>query len=67
MNQWKEYKKKVTSTVEMRPYIPGEDLTGVSVSMQDDPPTEGDMIARNPKNSADMWLVSKEYFEANYE
>lgn len=64
---WKEYRKKVIATTEMRPYVPGEDLTGISVSIADDPPEEGDMIARNPKNSADMWLVGKEYFNDNYE
>jgi len=25
------------------------------------------MIARNPDNYDDQWLVSKEYFEANFE
>jgi hypothetical protein len=27
----------------------------------------GDMIARNPKNHADQWLVSAEYFADNFE
>jgi len=30
-------------------------------------PKEGDMIARNPKNHADQWLVAKKYFEDNLE
>lgn len=27
----------------------------------------GDMIARNPKNHKDQWLVAKEYFNDNFE
>jgi len=30
-------------------------------------PKVGDMIARNPKNHNDMWLVAKVYFEDNFE
>jgi len=30
-------------------------------------PKIGDMIARNPKNYNDQWLVAKEYFEENFE
>lgn len=61
---FKPFRKK--GITEMRPYVPGEDLTGVSVSEQDTP-KEGDMIARNGANHADQWLVAKEYFDANYE
>ena len=68
MQQWKQYKRKGLS--EMRPYISGEDLTHVSISEPDKlagSPKEGDMIARNPKNHADQWLVAKKYFEDNLE
>lgn len=50
----------------MRPYEPGEDLTGVSVSKEDTPELGG-MIAMNPKNNADQWYVAKTFFEENYE
>ena len=30
-------------------------------------PKVGDMIARNPNNYGDQWLVSKEYYESNFE
>ena len=30
-------------------------------------PKIGDMIARNPKNHNDQWLVAKQYFEDNFE
>lgn len=64
---WKRYRR--TGLSEMRPYVPGEDLTGVSVSDADKalPTLEGGMIARNPKNHNDLWYVAKDYFEANLE
>ena len=61
---WKQYRR--TGLSEMRPYVVSEDLAGVSVS-DEDTPKEGDMIARNPKNHDDKWLVAKEYFEENLE
>jgi hypothetical protein len=61
---YKSYRKK--GTTEMRPYVPGENLDGVSVSEQDSP-AEGDMIARNGTNHDDRWLVAAEYFKQNYE
>lgn len=54
----------------MRPYQPGQDMGGISVSKEDQAagsPKPGDMIARNPKNHAYQWLVAKVYFEDNLE
>ena len=34
---------------------------------QNGSPKIGDMIARNPKNHKDQWLVAKEYFDNNFE
>lgn len=68
MNDWKQYKRKGLS--EMRPYLVGEDMSGISISEQDKQngsPVDGDMIARNPVNHADKWLVAKKYFEDNLE
>jgi len=65
---WTVYRK--TGLVEMRPYIPGEDLTNVSVNKEDEAEIEnggGGMIARNSENHADKWYVAKAYFDANYE
>jgi hypothetical protein len=42
----------------------------VSISVEDDlagSPKLGDMIARNPKNHKDQWLVAKQYFTDNFE
>ena len=51
----------------MRPYVLGEDLTGISVSDEDEPKNDMGMIARNPKNHNDKWYVAKKYFEDNFE
>lgn len=61
---WKRYRK--TAVQEMRPYIVGEDLSGVSVS-NEDTPEEGGMIARNSDNRKDQWYVAKDFFLKNYE
>ncbi len=42
----------------------------VSISDADlanDSPKIGDMIARNPKNYSDQWLVAEQYFKDNFE
>lgn len=55
---------------ELRPYERGEALEGVSISAPDveaGSPKAGDMIARNPKNHADQWLVAAQYFADNFE
>lgn len=64
-DNWKKYRRKGLS--EMRPYVPGEDLSAISVSEQDAPPKSGDMIARNPENHLDQWLVANAYFTKNLE
>jgi len=59
-----------TQIAEMRPYIMGERLDDVSVSSEDakaGSPKAGDMIARNPANHKDQWLVARAYFLANFE
>jgi hypothetical protein len=55
---------------ELRPWVAGEDMGGFSISEVDaraGSPKAGDMIARNPKNHADMWLVAAQYFADNFE
>jgi hypothetical protein len=63
MDGFKEYRKQNTQL--MRPYIPGEDLSDVSVS-DEDTPEEGGMIAVNRDNPMDKWYVAKKFFEDNY-
>lgn len=46
------------------------ELQDVSISNPDrdaGSPKLGDMIARNPKNHADRWLVAAQYFADNFE
>lgn len=69
MSKFEKYKR--IDTGELRPYVEGESWEGViSISPEDrknGSPMVGDMIARNPKNHLDQWLVAKAYFEVNYE
>ena len=65
---FRQYRRK--QIAELRPYEPGETLEGVTVSIEDrkaGSPKQGDMIARNPKNHADQWLVIAQYFADNFE
>jgi len=63
-----------TGIAEMRPVTEAEAHgaidSSISISEEDanaGSPKMGDMIARNPKNQSDMWLVAKKYFEDNFE
>lgn len=56
---WQNYKRG--GITQMRPYIVGEDLSGVSVN-KEDTPEEGGYIARNIENFQDQWYVAKDYF-----
>ena len=64
-----QYRRK--QIAELRPYHPDEVLSpAVSISLEDrknGSPKLGDMIARNPTNHDDQWLVAQAYFEANFE
>lgn len=67
--EFKQYRR--TQIAEMRPWREGESLTPrVSISASDmeaGSPKPGDMIARNPKNHDDQWLVAAAYFADNFE
>jgi hypothetical protein len=68
MSEFKQYRRK--QIAELRTWEPGDDIAGVSISPEDTKagsPKAGDMIARNPKNHADQWLVSAVYFADNFE
>jgi hypothetical protein len=65
MSKFKQYRRK--GFYEMREYVLGESLDGISVSKTDDPLTDLGMIARNPLNHADQWYVARKYFEDNLE
>jgi hypothetical protein len=62
------YRKKQLQ--QMMPWEPDMPMTIVSISEADKSngsPKHGDMIAVNPKDATDMWLVAKDFFEENYE
>ena len=59
---WEKYRK--TAMQEMRPYVPGEELTGISVA-EEDTPEFGGMIARG--KDGEQWYISKKFFQHNYE
>lgn len=68
MSEFKPYRRK--QIAELRPYVWGEAIDGVSISPEDmkaGSPKPGDMIARNPKNHADQWLVAAAYFADNFD
>ncbi|MEA5139403.1 hypothetical protein [Arcicella rigui] len=69
MSEFKKYRRK--QIAELRPFVEGEILPEkVSISKADrdgGSPKIGDMIARNPINHDDQWLVAKQYFEDNFE
>jgi hypothetical protein len=68
MTEYRKYRR--TQIAEMKPWSEGDDMSEVSISRSDKEngsPRTGDMIARNPANHADRWLVSAAYFAANFE
>ena len=65
---FKQYRR--SQIAELRPWHPDDDMAAISVSAPDraaGSPKVGDMIARNPKNHADQWLVAAQYFADNFE
>jgi hypothetical protein len=68
MAEFRQFRRK--QIAELRPYIVAESMDNISISAPDKEagsPKPGDMVARNPKNHADMWLVAKQYFHDNFE
>jgi hypothetical protein len=68
MVKFTQYRRK--QIAELRPWEPGENMTRISISAPDaeaGSPKAGDMIARNPNNHDDQWLVAAQYFADNFE
>lgn len=70
MKNFKQYRR--SQIAELRPFDPvaDRDMSRVSISAPDKEagsPKLGDMIARNPANHDDIWLVAADYFAANFE
>ena len=65
---FKQYKRKAIA--ELMEWTPEVNMTRVSVSQADKDngsPKQGDMLARNPDNHDDQWLVAAQYFQDNFE
>lgn len=68
MSEFRQYRRK--QIAELRPWRAGDAMDRISISAVDKEagsPKFGDMIARNPVNHDDQWLVAAEYFAANFE
>jgi hypothetical protein len=62
------YRKKHLQ--KLTPWVDGFPMDSVSISpadLKNGSPKKGDMIATNPKDATDMWLVAKVFFNDNYE
>lgn len=62
------YRKKGTQP--LTPWSEGMDMEGVSISVFDlsnGSPRVGDMIAHNPDDPTDRWLIAEKWFKNNYE
>jgi hypothetical protein len=76
MSEFRQYRRYAIA--ELRPVTQHDideglqnfDMSGISISTVDidnGSPKIGDMIARNPVNHDDQWLVAADYFKANFE
>lgn len=80
MSKFKQYRRSqiaelrpvTDEEIELRQFITtrSQNREPISVSSEDlknGSPKKGDMIARDPKNHNDQWLVSEKYFNDNFE
>lgn len=76
MGTYSNYKR--VNIAQMRPITEQEINQGLPAMLEQDisvseadrkngSPKKGDMIARNPNNHDDKWLVANDYFEENFE
>lgn len=81
MSEFKQYRRK--QIAELRPVTideieyfrnngilktpRGHTIMISEVELANGSPKKGDMIARNPKNHDDQWLVAEQYFNDNFE
>lgn len=67
--RFKSYTRK--GAIEARPYIEGEprpfECSISEADLRNGSPKAGDMIARNPDNHDDQWLISADYFAKHYQ
>lgn len=64
MSTFKEYQN--IQTKEIRPYVKGEDLTGISITEGINPEKDKGYVARDPNNHEDQWYITKKFFKENF-
>ena len=64
MKKFKQYER--TGLSEMRPYVPGEDMSKIGISPEYAPAVDMGMIARMPGNHKDQWYVCRKQFESDF-
>ena len=83
MSEFKQYKRKGLSEMrpvnemDIKAFQPDKEIHSLrdtefkvsisEVDLQNGSPKIGDMIARNPKNHNDQWLIAEQYFKDNFE
>ena len=72
MSDFKEYKRIENAELRELDAAEEEGTIHMDISMSPEDlsngsPKIGDMIARNPKNHKDQWLVAAKYFNDNFE
>ena len=72
MSNFKEYKRIENAEIRELDEAEIEGTININISISpedisDGSPKPGDMIARNPKNHNDQWLIAAQYFKDNFE
>lgn len=73
ITEFKQFRRKAiaelreVTTEEITTKVLDTKISISQVDKENGSPKAGDMIARNPFNHNDQWLVAKEYFEENFE
>ena len=72
MSNFKEYKRIENAEIRELDEAEIEGTININISISqkdisDGSPKLGDMIARNPKNHNDQWLIAAQYFKDNFE
>lgn len=64
MNRFKPH-ARIQKHQLLRPYVEGEDMTGIAVSFGITT-TSGGFIAMSDTDVADQWYITPEYYKANF-
>ncbi len=68
MGVFKTYRRR--AVIEVEPWVKGYDTQGVSVNSaagRKGSPKAGDVIARNPKDYTDRWLITEQQLKSDFE